>query len=180
MSQVLNEFQPQIAQDQKSIGFLLRSILRPRGQRETKLTYIELNGLIQAADLKSRVVMDVHLEPLRPDKWLGAESGLTPILDMCGLCAMPHRRNGSPQTQVLLAALMEHPRGWMHGYGLPKPTGLKSCTLYPLLMRLSDQGLLEDRRRGPLRPGSPPRHGCRLWRGDSSAQDPGWRGSPPG
>jgi len=58
---------------------------------------------------------------------------------------MPHWRNGSPQTQVLLAALMKHPRVWMYGYGLSKPTGLRSGTLYPLLMRLSDQGPLEDR-----------------------------------
>jgi DNA-binding PadR family transcriptional regulator len=51
---------------------------------------------------------------------------------------------------------------WRHGYDLAKATGLKSGTLYPLLMRLSEQGLLESRWQDAERPGLPPRHCYRL------------------
>jgi PadR family transcriptional regulator, regulatory protein PadR len=66
--------------------------------------------------------------------------------------------NASRQTHVLLAALLEQPRSWRHGYELGKETGLKSGTLYPLLMRLSDQGLLENRWTESDQAGKPPRH----------------------
>ena len=49
-----------------------------------------------------------------------------------------------------------------YGYDLSKNTGLSSGTLYPLLMRLSDQGLLESQWQKPERPGKPPRHVYRL------------------
>jgi DNA-binding PadR family transcriptional regulator len=52
----------------------------------------------------------------------------------------------------------------LHGYELSKQTGLKSGTLYPLLIRLSDQGLLESEWQEPERPGKPPRHAYRLTR----------------
>jgi DNA-binding PadR family transcriptional regulator len=72
--------------------------------------------------------------------------------------AMPRPPNASRQTQVLLAALLDQPRRWRHGYELAKQTGLKSGTLYPLLMRLGDQGLLEARWSESDQPGKPPRH----------------------
>jgi len=75
---------------------------------------------------------------------------------------MARRKNRSPQAQVLLAALMERAGTWTYGYELSKQTGLKSGTLYPLLMRLCDQGLLEDGWREPQQPGRPPRHVYRL------------------
>src|SRR3984885_13477454 len=71
---------------------------------------------------------------------------------------MPRPPNASHQTHVLLAALLERPRMWRHGYELAKQTGLKSGTLYPLLMRLSDQGLLDARWAESDQPGKPPRH----------------------
>jgi len=71
-------------------------------------------------------------------------------------------RKCSRQTVALLAALMEQPRTWQHGYELSKLTGLKSGTLYPILMRLSDQGLLVSRWKDAERPGRPPRHVYRL------------------
>lgn len=71
-------------------------------------------------------------------------------------------RKSSPQTVALLAALMEQPRTWQHGYELSKATGLKSGTLYPILIRLSDQGLLDSRWKDAERPGRPPRHVYRL------------------
>jgi DNA-binding PadR family transcriptional regulator len=75
---------------------------------------------------------------------------------------MPRPANISRQTQTLLAALSTQPQAWRHGYELSKETGLKSGTLYPLLMRLSDQGLLESEWRPPVQPGRPARHAYRL------------------
>ena len=58
--------------------------------------------------------------------------------------------------------MAERPRMWQHGYELSKQIGLTSGTLYPLLIRLSDHGLLESRWDEPERPGKPPRHAYRL------------------
>jgi DNA-binding PadR family transcriptional regulator len=63
---------------------------------------------------------------------------------------------------ALLAALSGRPLEWRHGYDLMKETGLFSGTLYPLLMRMSDQGLVEAEWREPAQPGRPPRHAYRL------------------
>lgn len=43
-----------------------------------------------------------------------------------------------------------------------KETGLSSGTLYPLLMRMTDQGLVEAEWREPAQPGRPARHAYRL------------------
>jgi PadR family transcriptional regulator len=75
---------------------------------------------------------------------------------------MPRKPNNSRQTRALLAAFLDHAQKWRHGYDLAKETGLKSGTLYPLLMRLSEQGLMESRWQEPERPGLPPRHEYRL------------------
>ena len=75
---------------------------------------------------------------------------------------MPRRRNISTQTQGLLAALLEDARAWRHGYELSKLTELKSGTLYPVLMRLNDQGLLESKWEPSPEAGRPPRHVYRL------------------
>lgn len=70
--------------------------------------------------------------------------------------------NISRQTRSVLATLLEQPQAWRYGYDLSKETGLKSGTLYPLLIRLSDQGLLDAEWRQPLQPGRPARHAYRL------------------
>ena len=70
--------------------------------------------------------------------------------------------NASRQTRGLLSVLLGEPRAWRHGYELSKDTGLKSGTLYPLLMRLSDQGLLESEWRDSEGAGRPRRHVYRL------------------
>jgi DNA-binding PadR family transcriptional regulator len=70
--------------------------------------------------------------------------------------------NASLQTRTLLAALLEQPLAWRYGYELAKETGLTSGTLYPLLMRFSDQGLLDSKWQDAERPGRPPRHVYRL------------------
>lgn len=75
---------------------------------------------------------------------------------------MPRKPNASRQTRDLLAAMAGQPKAWHYGYELSKQTGLKSGTLYPLLIRLSDQGLLDSEWREPDRPGKPPRHAYRL------------------
>jgi PadR family transcriptional regulator, regulatory protein PadR len=71
-------------------------------------------------------------------------------------------RRPSDQTNRFLAAMLEDPLAWRYGYELLKKTGLQSGTLYPLLIRLSDQGLLEAQWREPEKPGKPPRHVYRL------------------
>ena len=64
------------------------------------------------------------------------------------------------QTRSLLAALTGD--GWRHGYDLSRETGLKSGTLYPLLIRLTERGWLETRWEDSPEPGRPPRHLYRL------------------
>jgi DNA-binding PadR family transcriptional regulator len=75
---------------------------------------------------------------------------------------MPRKQNNSHQTRALLAVFLDRSQSWRHGYDLSKETGLKSGTLYPLLMRLSEQGLLESCWQDAARPGLPPRHVYRL------------------
>lgn len=68
----------------------------------------------------------------------------------------------SPQTQAVLNVLAERATAWAYGYELSKLTGLKSGTMYPLLMRLSDQGLLEESWEASDVPSRPRRHLYRL------------------
>lgn len=76
--------------------------------------------------------------------------------------SVPRRPNTSPQTVRVLGALLERPGMWQHGYDLSRRTALRSGTLYPILLRLADQGLLEARWEEPERAGRPPRHVYRL------------------
>jgi len=77
---------------------------------------------------------------------------------------MARTPNRSRQTRRLLAAMLEQPLAWRYGYELLKLTGLKSGTLYPALLRLCEQGLLEAQWRQADDPGKPPRHVYRLTR----------------
>lgn len=63
---------------------------------------------------------------------------------------------------VLLSTLYDVAPEWSHGYDLMKSTGILSGTLYPLLMRMSDQALVEAEWCPPTMPGRPPRHAYRL------------------
>jgi DNA-binding PadR family transcriptional regulator len=63
----------------------------------------------------------------------------------------------SPQTMQILDAFLEDPMGWKYGYDLSRNTGLKSGTLYPILMRLADRKLL-DTAWEAAEMGKPPRH----------------------
>jgi PadR family transcriptional regulator, regulatory protein PadR len=75
---------------------------------------------------------------------------------------MSRPQNASRQTRLLLSTMLEQPRAWHYGYELSKATGLTSGTLYPLLMRLSDRGVLDSEWRDPQRNGRPARHAYRL------------------
>jgi len=75
---------------------------------------------------------------------------------------MATQRKFSNQTSALLLVLLEQHRKWRHGYELSKDTGLKSGTLYPILMRLSDRGLLESKWQEASEAGRPPRHMYKL------------------
>ena len=75
---------------------------------------------------------------------------------------MPRDRRPSKQMLALLAALSADGRQWRHGYDLMKETGLFSGTLYPLLIRMTDAGLVEAEWREPTQPGRPARHAYRL------------------
>jgi DNA-binding PadR family transcriptional regulator len=63
----------------------------------------------------------------------------------------------SPQTVLVLDAFLEQPEDWKYGYDLSRNTGLKSGTLYPILMRLAEHKLLETKWE-QSEPGRPPRH----------------------
>jgi predicted ArsR family transcriptional regulator len=62
----------------------------------------------------------------------------------------------------VLAALCEEPSRWRHGYALAGQTRLKSGTLYPILIRLADRGLVEACWQQEPAPGRPRRHLYRL------------------
>lgn len=63
---------------------------------------------------------------------------------------------------MLLAALLAQRTLWQHGYDLSEQTGLSSGTLYPILMRLSDRGMVESKWEPSLLAGRPPRKLYRL------------------
>jgi PadR family transcriptional regulator PadR len=75
---------------------------------------------------------------------------------------MGRNRRPSKQMLILLEALSARTQRWRHGYDLMKETGLLSGTLYPLLMRMTDQGLVEAEWREPEQLGRPARHVYRL------------------
>jgi DNA-binding PadR family transcriptional regulator len=58
--------------------------------------------------------------------------------------------------------LADEPARWRFGYEMLGLLGLKSGSLYPILMRLADRGLLEARWDQDVLPGRPPRHLYRL------------------
>jgi DNA-binding PadR family transcriptional regulator len=61
----------------------------------------------------------------------------------------------------VLRELLETPLEWRHGYDLCRCLDLKSGTLYPILIRLTQNQLLETKWE-PSENGKPPRHMYRL------------------
>jgi PadR family transcriptional regulator len=78
-------------------------------------------------------------------------------------------RRFSAQAVSVLAALCAEPSRWRHGYDLASETGLRAGTLYPILARLADRGLLEACWEQEQPAGRPRRHMSRLSR-DGLAQ----------
>jgi PadR family transcriptional regulator, regulatory protein PadR len=74
---------------------------------------------------------------------------------------MNRSRSLSPQALAVVAVLADT-YDWRHGYDLMAQAEVKSGTLYPLLMRLEAQGLLEARWVDSPQAGRPPRHVYRL------------------
>ena len=75
---------------------------------------------------------------------------------------MPRARRPSRQTLDVLDALAGDPATWRYGYELALEVGLRSGSLYPILVRLTDRELLESRWESEPQPGRPPRHLYRL------------------
>jgi DNA-binding PadR family transcriptional regulator len=63
----------------------------------------------------------------------------------------------SPQTAQVLAEFLNSRQEWSYGYDISRNTGLKSGTLYPILMRLAEHRLLETSWE-TSEEGRPPRH----------------------
>jgi DNA-binding PadR family transcriptional regulator len=68
----------------------------------------------------------------------------------------------SQQAARVVGLLADEPARWRFGYEMLGLLGLKSGSLYPILMRLADRGLLEARWDPDVLPGRPPRHLYRL------------------
>ena len=56
---------------------------------------------------------------------------------------MTRTRRPSAQTTAVVLALAEEPASWRYGYELCQQLDLKAGSVYPILMRLADRGLLE-------------------------------------
>ena len=86
---------------------------------------------------------------------------------------MTRSRKPSRQAIDVLDALVRRGDAWSYGYDIARETELKSGSLYPILARLSDQGLLEARWEREVGLGRPPRHLYRLTAaGRAAARDP--------
>ena len=84
---------------------------------------------------------------------------MTTYIYICRLTPMKLRK--SPQTSIVLAEFLHGAHDWKYGYDISRNTGLKSGTLYPILMRLAERKLLATRWETP-EAGKPPRHMYKL------------------
>ena len=75
---------------------------------------------------------------------------------------MSRRTAFSAQALAVLAALAARPSAWRHGYDLARETGLKSGTLYPILVRLADREIVQACWEDGEPAGRPRRHLYRL------------------
>jgi DNA-binding PadR family transcriptional regulator len=67
----------------------------------------------------------------------------------------------SPQTALVLAEFLSDEQEWRYGYDISRNTGLKSGTLYPILMRLAEHRMLKTNWETAVE-GRPPRHMYKL------------------
>ncbi|MFC5803149.1 PadR family transcriptional regulator [Streptomyces formicae] len=75
---------------------------------------------------------------------------------------MTRFRRPSAQTIAVVLALAEQPAAWRYGYELCRQLGIKPGSMYPILVRLTDRGLLETSWETDVPTGRPPRHLYRL------------------
>jgi PadR family transcriptional regulator PadR len=71
-------------------------------------------------------------------------------------------RRLSAQTLAVLQSLAADPGRWRYGYELGQEVALKAGSLYPILMRMHERGLLESSWETDPPAGRPPRHLYRL------------------
>jgi PadR family transcriptional regulator, regulatory protein PadR len=71
-------------------------------------------------------------------------------------------RRLSPQSASVLVALAEDSAQWRYGYELGQQVDLRAGSLYPILIRLTDRGLLDSSWESDPPTGRPPRHLYRL------------------
>jgi PadR family transcriptional regulator PadR len=71
-------------------------------------------------------------------------------------------RRLSTQATAVVLALAESPAAWRYGYQLCQQLDLKAGSMYPILIRLADRGLLETAWESDPPGGRPPRHLYRL------------------
>ena len=72
---------------------------------------------------------------------------------------MTSSRRPSAQTTAVVLALAEQPATWRYGYALCQQLDLKAGSVYPILMRLADRGLLETTWESEVPAGRPRRAG---------------------
>ena len=75
---------------------------------------------------------------------------------------MTRVRRPSAQTAAVLQALAADPGRWRYGYDLCIQLGIRAGSMYPILIRLADRGLLETGWESQQVPGRPARHLYRL------------------
>ena len=71
-------------------------------------------------------------------------------------------RRPSRQTAAVVLALVEKRSAWRYGYDLCQQLDIKAGSLYPILVRLADRGMLESVWEKKPPAGRPPRHLYRL------------------
>jgi DNA-binding PadR family transcriptional regulator len=86
----------------------------------------------------------------------------TKQVELCRVLRVTVMRRPSSQTIAVLQALAVQPARWRYGYELCSELALNSGSLYPILMRLSERGLLDAVWESDAKPGRPPRHLYRL------------------
>lgn len=92
---------------------------------------------------------------------------------------MARTRRPSPQTVAVLHDLAQRGDEWTHGYDLCARLGIAAGTLYPILMRLNERGLLEAMWESDPPRGRPSRHLYRLSpEGADVAREAGASGVP--
>lgn len=75
---------------------------------------------------------------------------------------MSRNRRPSPQTTAVLRALADEPSTRRYGYDLCRILGLKAGTVYPILMRLTERGLVSAVWEANAQQRRPARHLYRL------------------